>query len=59
MILTFALIVGNLTIPVYAKETVAKEAEDAYLEGAIIDNKHLGFNGAGFVDYSPNQPGGK
>ena len=34
------------------------EAEDAALEGVIIDNKHSGFTGKGFADYSPNQPGG-
>ncbi|XEC96645.1 pectate lyase [Paenibacillus tarimensis] len=34
------------------------EAEDAALTAAIIDNKHAGFTGTGFVDYSPNTPGG-
>ena len=44
--------------PTSNKNTSLYEAEDAYLEGAIIDNKHLGFTGTGFADYSPNQPGG-
>ena len=34
------------------------EAEDATLSDAIIDNKHIGFTGTGFVDYYPNAPGG-
>ncbi|WP_018930363.1 pectate lyase [Gracilibacillus lacisalsi] len=34
------------------------EAEDANLNDAIIDNKHPGFTGTGFVDYVPNAPGG-
>lgn len=34
------------------------EAEDTEIQGAIIDNKHLGFTGTGFVDYVPNAPGG-
>lgn len=34
------------------------EAEDALFEGVIIDNKHLGFTGTGFIDYNPNAPGG-
>lgn len=34
------------------------EAEDAHFEGCIVDTKHIGFTGSGFVDYSPNQPGG-
>ncbi|WP_205418625.1 pectate lyase [Paraliobacillus sediminis] len=34
------------------------EAEYAVLDGAIIDNKHIGFTGTGFVDYNPNAPGG-
>ncbi|WP_100408016.1 pectate lyase [Bacillus solitudinis] len=34
------------------------EAEDASLHNAIIDNKHVGFTGSGFVDYAPNAPGG-
>lgn len=34
------------------------EAEYAEFEGAIIDNKHVGFTGIGFVDYYPNAPGG-
>lgn len=34
------------------------EAEDAKGEGIIVDNKHLGFTGEGFVDFQPNQPGG-
>ncbi|MDL4839809.1 pectate lyase [Aquibacillus rhizosphaerae] len=34
------------------------EAENAQIDAAIIDNKHVGFTGTGFVDYSPNAPGG-
>ncbi|MCF6409701.1 pectate lyase [Pseudalkalibacillus salsuginis] len=34
------------------------EAEDTEAEGTIIDNKHPGFTGEGFRDYSPNVPGG-
>ncbi len=34
------------------------EAEEADLNDAIIDNKHAGFTGTGFVDYVPNAPGG-
>lgn len=34
------------------------EAEDAEVHHAIIDNKHVGFTGTGFVDYNPNAPGG-
>ncbi|MCI3923129.1 pectate lyase [Paenibacillus sp. TRM 82003] len=34
------------------------QAEDAVLSGAIIDNKHPGHTGTGFVDYNPNAPGG-
>lgn len=34
------------------------EAEDAAGSGTIIDNKHFGFTGTGFVDFNPNAPGG-
>ncbi|WP_053070473.1 pectate lyase [Alkalihalobacillus pseudalcaliphilus] len=34
------------------------EAEFAELHHAIVDNKHNGFTGTGFVDYVPNAPGG-
>ncbi|MGP4038471.1 pectate lyase [Gracilibacillus sp. D59] len=34
------------------------EAEEAEISNAIIDNKHAGFTGTGFVDYNPNAPGG-
>ncbi|MDG5786609.1 pectate lyase [Evansella sp. AB-P1] len=34
------------------------EAENANFDLAIIDNKHVGFTGTGFVDYVPNAPGG-
>ena len=34
------------------------EAEDAVLSGAIIDNKHSGYTGTGFIDFNPNAPGG-
>ncbi|MBP1915887.1 hypothetical protein J2Z23_002869 [Lederbergia galactosidilyticus] len=35
------------------------EAEEAKLEEGtvIIDDKHAGFNGTGFIDFKPNQPG--
>ncbi|MFC0560331.1 pectate lyase [Halalkalibacter alkalisediminis] len=39
-------------------ETGIYEAEEAKLEAAIIDNKHQGYTGSGFVDYVPNAPGG-
>ncbi|MBP3888869.1 MAG: pectate lyase [Cellulosilyticum sp.] len=34
------------------------EAEDAVHEGIKVDDKHVGFTGTGFADYSPNQAGG-
>ncbi|WP_202076567.1 pectate lyase [Caldalkalibacillus salinus] len=34
------------------------EAEEATGEGIIVDNKHPGYTGTGFVDYVPNAPGG-
>lgn len=34
------------------------EAEDAAGSGIIVDNKHFGFTGTGFIDYNPNAPGG-
>lgn len=34
------------------------EAEDAALDGVIIDTKHTGYTGTGFTDYNPNSPGG-
>lgn len=34
------------------------EAEEGKLTNAIIDNKHPGFTGTGFVDMVPNAPGG-
>lgn len=34
------------------------EAEDGEGEGFIIDNKHNGFTGEGFIDFNPNVPGG-
>lgn len=34
------------------------EAEDAIGSGTIVDNKHLGYTGAGFVDFNPNTAGG-
>ncbi len=37
---------------------VVYEAEDAVLNGVIIDTKHAGYTGTGFTDYSPNKPGG-
>src|SRR5690625_231955 len=46
------------TIPENDGEDGIYEAEYAEFEGAIIDNKHIGFTGTGFVDYSPNAPGG-
>src|SRR5699024_9955189 len=46
------------TVPDNDGEGGIYEAEFAEFEGAIIDNKHIGFTGTGFVDYSPNAPGG-
>ncbi|MFA9559566.1 pectate lyase [Evansella sp. AB-rgal1] len=43
---------------VYLEFDEILEAEDALFEAAIIDNKHVGFTGTGFVDYVPNAPGG-
>ncbi|MFS1512070.1 pectate lyase [Chengkuizengella sp. SCS-71B] len=34
------------------------EAEHAIGSGTIVDNKHPGYTGEGFVDFNPNQPGG-
>ncbi|MDP5272613.1 pectate lyase [Chengkuizengella axinellae] len=34
------------------------EAEYAVGSGTIVDNKHPGYTGEGFVDFNPNQPGG-
>src|SRR5699024_10708706 len=45
-------------LKVYMEYDEIFEAEDAYFEeGVIIDNKHAGFTGSGFIDFSPNQPG--
>lgn len=43
---------------VYRAVDMVTEAEDGIGEGFIIDNKHQGFTGTGFIDYSPNVPGG-
>ncbi|CAM3431532.1 pectate lyase [Marinicrinis lubricantis] len=43
---------------VYPAVDIVSEAEDAVISGAIVDNKHPGYTGTGFVDYSPNAPGG-
>ncbi len=43
---------------VYQDVDIVAEAEDQPGEGVIIDNKHQGFTGTGFVDYNPNVPGG-
>ncbi|WP_163539466.1 pectate lyase [Gracilibacillus sp. YIM 98692] len=43
---------------VYRSVDELKEAEDANGDGIIIDNKHAGFTGDGFVDFNPNVPGG-
>jgi PelA/Pel-15E family pectate lyase len=43
---------------VYKEIDIISEAEDAEFEGVIVDNKHVGFTGTGFADYSPNAPGG-
>ncbi len=54
---------GGLTnmdhLRVYFEFDEIFEAEDAERDeaGVIIDNKHPGFTGTGFIDYSPNQPG--
>src|SRR5699024_3069295 len=34
------------------------EAEDAKSDGTIVDNKHAGYTGLGFIDFYPNTPGG-
>ncbi len=34
------------------------EAEDAKLDGVIIDTKHSGYTGSSFTDFNPNAPGG-
>lgn len=41
-----------------AESTIIYEAEQAVLSGAIVDTKHTGFSGTGFVDYYPNTAGG-
>lgn len=43
---------------IYQQFDSTYEAEDANITDAIVDNKHLGFTGTGFVDYVPNAPGG-
>ncbi len=43
---------------VYSVVDTIYEAEEAEISAAIIDNKHPGFTGSGFVDYNPNAPGG-
>lgn len=43
---------------VYMEVDLIYEAEEAEITAAIIDNKHVGFTGTGFVDYNPNAPGG-
>ncbi|GAA0290652.1 PelA/Pel-15E family pectate lyase [Gracilibacillus halotolerans] len=43
---------------VYRAVNILTEAEDGSGEGFIIDNKHQGFTGEGFIDYNPNVPGG-
>ncbi len=48
--------IDNLTIEKIYDKTY--EAEDAELEGVIIDTKHTGYTGTGFTDYNPNSPGG-
>lgn len=41
-----------------AESTIIYEAKQAVLSGAIVDTKHTGFSGTGFVDYYPNTAGG-
>lgn len=41
-----------------SESTIIYEAEQAVLNGAIVDTKHTGFSGPGFVDYYPNTAGG-
>lgn len=47
-------------VPATASEgsSTIYEAEDAQFTGCIVDIKHNGFTGDGFVDFKPNQPGG-
>ncbi|SHM52466.1 pectate lyase [Gracilibacillus kekensis] len=46
-------------LKVYIEFDQIFEAEEAELEPetVIIDNKHAGFTGTGFIDYAPNAPG--
>lgn len=46
------------TDPIEEENNGIYEAEYAMLDAAIVDNKHIGFTGTGFVDYNPNAPGG-
>ncbi len=48
--------IDNLTIE--PTNEIVLEAEDAELDGVIIDTKHTGYSGTGFTDYNPNSPGG-
>ncbi len=45
-------------ISIYANEQNVYEAEDAILNGVIVDTKHSGYTGNGFADFNPNKPGG-
>ncbi|MEH7381471.1 pectate lyase [Bacillus sp. JJ1533] len=49
---------GEPTPPTEPNTDQIYEAEDGKLTNAIIDNKHPGFTGTGFVDMVPNAPGG-
>ncbi|WP_223254387.1 pectate lyase [Bacillus sp. HNG] len=49
---------GEPTPPTEPGTNGVYEAEDGKLTNAIIDNKHPGFTGTGFVDMVPNAPGG-
>nr|BAB90989.1 pectate lyase P358 [Bacillus sp. P-358] len=49
---------GEPTPPTEPNTDGVYEAEDGKLTNSIIDNKHPGFTGTGFVDMVPNAPGG-
>ncbi|WP_433244368.1 chondroitinase-B domain-containing protein [Streptosporangium sp. CA-135522] len=52
-----SLTAPGVALPVPDVASAAYEAENATLSQAVVDDKHAGFSGAGFVDYV-NAPGG-
>ncbi|MFD2706657.1 right-handed parallel beta-helix repeat-containing protein [Salibacterium lacus] len=62
--LTYALGTGALVFAVWGSPSSALafdetyEAEDAYFQDAETAAEHNGYTGSGFVDYTPNEPGG-